>query len=214
MQNWQARVWPAQPFNLTQPSALPELTEQELWKMFQDGDEEAYTKLYRLYIKDMYRYGSSLVAASDAFVMDCIHDVFTEMWIKRERLSVPVHVKYYLLKALKTRIIHLLERKERPFTSLSEIDAEIFDPDDFEILEELDMAVSRQDKLNVLIAKLPQRQQEAIKLRFIENLNYSQIAEILQMNTQSAKNLVFRAIEKLRGWIILPVLHFFNIFLG
>jgi len=182
--------------------------------MFQDGDEEAYTKLYRLYIKDMYRYGSSLVAASDAFVMDCIHDVFTEMWIKRERLSVPVHVKYYLLKALKTRIIHLLERKERPFTPLSEIDAEIFDPDDFEILEELDMAVSRQDKLNVLIAKLPQRQQEAIKLRFIENLNYSQIAEILQMNTQSAKNLVFRAIEKLRGWIILPVLHFFNIFLG
>ncbi|MDR6806847.1 RNA polymerase sigma factor (sigma-70 family) [Dyadobacter sp. BE34] len=193
---------------------MPELTEQELWKMFQDGDEEAYTKLYRLYIKNMYRYGSSLVAASDAFVMDCIHDVFTEMWIKRERLSVPVHVKYYLLKALKTRIIHLLERKERPFTPLSEIDAEIFDPDDFEILEELDMAVSRQDKLNVLIAKLPQRQQEAIKLRFIENLNYSQIAEILQMNTQSAKNLVFRAIEKLRGWIILPVLHFFNIFLG
>lgn len=182
--------------------------------MFQDGNEEAYTKLYRLYIKDMYRYGSSLVAASDAFVMDCIHDVFTEMWIKRERLSVPVHVKYYLLKALKTRIIHLLERKERPFTPLSEIDADIFDPDDFEILEELDMAVSRQEKLNVLIAKLPQRQQEAIKLRFIENLNYSQIGEILQMNTQSAKNLVFRAIEKLRGWIVLPVLHFFNIFLG
>ncbi|WP_106594817.1 RNA polymerase sigma factor [Dyadobacter jiangsuensis] len=193
---------------------MPELTEQELWKMFQDGDEEAYTKLYRLYIKDMYRYGSSLVAASDAFVMDCIHDVFTEMWMKRERLSVPVHVKYYLLKALKTRIIHLLERKERPYTPLSEIDAEIFDPDDFEILEELDMAVSRQDKLNVLIAKLPQRQQEAIKLRFIENLNYSQIGEILQMNTQSAKNLVFRAIEKLRGWIVLPVIHFFNIFLG
>ncbi|OJV20494.1 MAG: RNA polymerase subunit sigma-24 [Dyadobacter sp. 50-39] len=193
---------------------MPELTPQELWKMFQDGDEEAYTKLYRLYIKDMYRYGSSLVAASDAFVMDCIHDVFTEMWVKRERLSVPVHVKYYLLKALKTRIIHLLERKERPFTPLSEIDLEIFDPEDFEILEELDMAASRQDKLTTLISRLPQRQQEAIKLRFIENLNYSQIGDILQMNTQSAKNLVFRAVEKLRGWIILPVIHFFNIFLG
>ncbi|SDE88284.1 RNA polymerase sigma factor, sigma-70 family [Dyadobacter soli] len=193
---------------------MPELTEQALWKAFQDGDEEAYTKLYRLYIKDMYRYGSSLVAASDAFVMDCIHDVFTEMWIKRERLSVPVHVKYYLLKALKTRIVHLLERKERPFTPLSEIDLEIFDPEDFEILEELDMATSRQEKLTTLISKLPQRQQEAIKLRFIENLNYSQIGDILQMNTQSAKNLVSRAVEKLRGWIILPVIHFFNIFLG
>lgn len=162
----------------------------------------------------MYRYGSSLVAASDAFVMDCIHDVFTELWVKRERLSVPTHVKYYLIKALKTRIMHLLERKERPFTPLSEIDLEIFDADDLEILEELDIAASRQDKLVALISRLPQRQQEAIKLRFIENLTYSQIGDILQMNTQSAKNLVFRAIEKLRGWIILPVLHFFNIFLG
>ncbi|WP_342085093.1 RNA polymerase sigma factor [Dyadobacter sp. OTU695] len=193
---------------------MPELTDQELWKAFQDGDEEAYTRLYRLYIKDMFRYGSSLVAASDAFVMDCIHDVFTELWIKRERLSVPVHVKYYLIKALKTRIMHLLERKERPFTPLSEIDLEVFDSEDFEILGELDMAASRQDKLIALVSKLPQRQQEAIKLRFIENLNYSQIGDILQMNTQSAKNLVFRAVEKLRGWIILPVIHFFNIFLG
>lgn len=193
---------------------MPELTDQELWKAFQEGDEEAYTRLYRLYIKDMFRYGSSLVAASDAFVMDCIHDVFTELWIKRERLSVPVHVKYYLIKALKTRIMHLLERKERPFTPLSEIDLEVFDSEDFEILGELDMAASRQDKLIALISKLPQRQQEAIKLRFIENLNYSQIGDILQMNTQSAKNLVFRAVEKLRGWIILPVIHFFNIFLG
>jgi RNA polymerase sigma factor (sigma-70 family) len=203
-----------QTFSTNRRPTLPELTDQELWKAFQEGDEEAYTKLYRLYIKDMYRYGSSLVAASDAFVMDCIHDVFTEMWVKRERLSVPVHVKYYLLKALKTRIVHLLERKERPFTPLSEIDFEVFDTEDFEILEELEMAVSRQDKLTALISKLPQRQQEAIKLRFIENLNYSQIGDILQMNTQSAKNLVFRAVEKLRGWIVLPVIHFFNIFLG
>jgi RNA polymerase sigma factor (sigma-70 family) len=203
-----------QTFSTNRGPTLPELTDQELWKAFQEGDEEAYTKLYRLFIKDMYRYGSSLVAASDAFVMDCIHDVFTEMWVKRERLSVPVHVKYYLLKALKTRIVHLLERKERPFTPLSEIDLEVFDTEDFEILEELEMAVSRQDKLTALISKLPQRQQEAIKLRFIENLNYSQIGDILQMNTQSAKNLVFRAVEKLRGWIVLPVIHFFNIFLG
>jgi RNA polymerase sigma factor (sigma-70 family) len=203
-----------QTFSTNRRPTLPELTDQELWKAFQEGDEEAYTKLYRLFIKDMYRYGSSLVAASDAFVMDCIHDVFTEMWVKRERLSVPVHVKYYLLKALKTRIVHLLERKERPFTPLSEIDFEVFDTEDFEILEELEMAVSRQDKLTALISKLPQRQQEAIKLRFIENLNYSQIGDILQMNTQSAKNLVFRAVEKLRGWIVLPVIHFFNIFLG
>ena len=188
--------------------------EQILWMAFLNGDQESYTKLYELFIRDMYRYGTSLVTTSDAFVLDCIHDVFTEIWAKRSRLSVPDNVKYYLLKALKTRIMHLLERKERSFKPLSEVDLQIFEPNDLEIIEELEVANSRQERLKILIAQLPNRQQEALKLRFIENLNYTEIGDLLEVNTQSAKNLVFRAIEKLRGWIILPFINFFYIFLG
>ena len=188
--------------------------EQILWMAFLDGDQESYTKLYELFIRDMYRYGTSLVTTSDAFVLDCIHDVFTEIWAKRSRLSVPDNVKYYLLKALKTRIMHLLERKERSFKPLSEVDLQIFEPNDLEIIEELEVANSRQERLKILIAQLPNRQQEALKLRFIENLNYTEIGDLLEVNTQSAKNLVFRAIEKLRGWIVLPFINFFYIFLG
>jgi RNA polymerase sigma factor (sigma-70 family) len=188
--------------------------EQKLWVAFQNGDEDAYTKLYKLFIRDMFRYGSSLVTTSDAFVLDCIHDVFTEIWAKRNRLSVPDNVKYYLLKALKTRIMHLLERKERSFKQLSEVDMSMFEPNDLEILEELELANSREERLKILIAQLPNRQQEALKLRYIENLNYSEIGSVLEVNPQSAKNLVFRAIEKLRGWIVLPFLNYFYIFLG
>lgn len=188
--------------------------EQILWMAFLNGDQESYTKLYELFIRDMYRYGTSLVTTSDAFVLDCIHDVFTEIWAKRSRLSVPDNVKYYLLKALKTRIMHLLERKERSFKPLSEVDLQIFEPNDLEIIEELEVANSRQERLKILIAQLPNRQQEALKLRFIENLNYNEIGDLLEVNTQSAKNLVFRAIEKLRGWIVLPFINFFYIFLG
>ena len=55
----------------------------------------------------MYRYGLSLVPVSEAFVLDCIHDVFAEIWAKKTRLTVPENVRYYLLKSLKTRILHL-----------------------------------------------------------------------------------------------------------
>jgi hypothetical protein len=93
-------------------------TEKTLWESFQKGDEVAYTRLYGLHVKAMYRYGMSLVSVSEAFVLDCIHDVFTEMWIKRERLTVPDNIRYYLLKSLKNRILHLLKRSERPHISL------------------------------------------------------------------------------------------------
>lgn len=179
-------------------------SEQENWQAFQQGDEQAYTALYQQHVRAMYRYGMSLVPASEAFVLDCVHDVFTEIWVKRTRLSTPNNVRFYLLKALKIRIISLLERKERPSQTLSDKEFESLwaEPNELELLEELEAASSRQERLRLLIAQLPPRQQEALKLRFVENMDYSQIGEVLDINQQSAKNLVFRAVEKLRSWTL------------
>ncbi|GAB3804401.1 sigma-70 family RNA polymerase sigma factor [Spirosoma humi] len=192
------------------------MDELQLWTAFQSGDEDAYTQLYQLHVRAMYRYGMSLVAASEAFVLDCVHDVFTEIWVKRTRLAIPTNVRHYLLKALKIRILHLLERKEHPVQSLTERDYDALwtEPNDLELLEELEAANSRKERLQRLIDQLPPRQQEALKLRFVENMNYNQIGDVMDVNHQSAKNLVFRAVEKLRGWIILPFLTFIIFFIN
>ncbi len=89
-------------------------TEIEQWKAFQQGNEEAYTALYRQHVQALYRYGMSLVLASEAFVFDCIHDVFM---IKEENTFKEVLVKK-------------------------------------------------------LISQLPPRQQEALRLRFVESFDY------------------------------------------
>lgn len=189
------------------------MNEQQLWQAFQKGDEGAYTQLYQLHIKAMYRYGMSLVAVSESFVLDCIHDVFTELWAKRDRLTLPDNIRYYLLKSLKNRIMHLLARKERPLMPLLETDYEaLWAEPDTELLDALETADNQQQQLQRLIAQLPPRQQEALKLRFVENMNYTQIGEILAVNQQSAKNLVFRAVEKLRSLLISVYLIFQLIF--
>jgi len=187
------------------------INEQQLWQEFQEGDEEAYTQLYRLHVRAMYRYGLSLVPVSEAFVLDCIHDVFTEIWAKRTRLSVPDNVRYYLLKSLKTRILHLLKRHERPhqFISQPEFDDLWTEPSEAEVLMEQEENFDRQELIQRLISQLPPRQQEAIRLRFVENMEYNQIAELLSMNRQSAQNLVFRAVEKLRNWLLPCLLYLF-----
>lgn len=178
--------------------------EQQLWQAFQSGNEEAYTTLYRLHVKAMYRYGMSLVSVSEAFVFDCIHDVFTEIWIKRERLSIPEHVRHYLLKSLKTRIIHLLHRQEKARFSipLDEFDDLWSEPSIDDLYVQKEEAENRQEMMAKLIALLPHRQQEAIRLRFTENMDYQQIGDILDVNRQSAQNLVQRAVQKLREWLV------------
>ena len=183
-----------------------------LWQAFQQGNEAAYTTLYREHIKAMYRYGMSLVPASEAFVFDCIHDVFTEIWIKRERLAVPDNIRYYLLKSLKNRILHLLQRKEKITQSLDHQDFEDlwFEPSPEETFALVEDTQNREELVRKLISQLPPRQQEVLRLRYIEDLDYKEIGEILSVNSQSAQNLVFRAVEKLRTWLIPCFILFFQ----
>jgi RNA polymerase sigma factor (sigma-70 family) len=176
----------------------------DLWQAFLKGDESAYTTLYRNHIRAMYRYGISLVPASEAFVFDCIHDVFTEIWVKRNRLSLPDNVRHYLLKSLKNRVLHLLERKERITKPIENYDfdelwAEPSVEETFALKEE---SHNREELVKKLINQLPPRQQEVLRLRFVEDLDYKEIGELLSVNSQSAQNLGFRAIEKLRNWLI------------
>jgi len=162
----------------------------------------------------MYRYGMSLVAASESFVLDCIHDVFTELWAKRKRLSVPDNVRHYLLKCLKVRILHLLQRQQRPHQVLPQAD---FDdlwagPSAEDLFAEQEDTLNRQALVQKLLGQLPPRQQEAIRLRFVEELDYTEIADVLAINRQSAQNLVFRGVEKLRTWLVPEILLFLSFF--
>lgn len=185
-----------------------------LWQSFQQGNEEAYAALYRAHVRAMYRYGMSLVPVSEAFVFDCIHDVFTELWIKRSRLSEPANVRFYLLKALKVRVLHLLQRQERPHQDLTQIDFDDLwaEPSTEDLFSEQEEKHNRQALIQKLISQLPPRQQEAIRLRFVEELDYGEIANVLAINRQSAQNLVHRAVDKLRTWLIICLVFFLHFY--
>lgn len=184
--------------------------EATLWKELLGGDKEAYTVIYGLHVKAMYRYGMSLVSISEDFILDCIHDVFLEVWIKRDRLTVPDNIRLYLFVALKNRALHLLKRQERPqmFVVQDNLEDLWFDPSAEDIQIQKEESMDREEMLNRLVGQLPSRQQEAIRLRFVENMGYQEIGQVLDINIQSANNLVFRAIEKLRGWVMLALIVF------
>lgn len=177
------------------------LNDIQAWEAFKEGDEEAYALIYRENVGAMYRYGMSLSSLSEYFVFDCIHDVFTEIWAKRQILSIPINVRSYLLKALKNRMQNQILRRESKFLPLGEGDFDELWED--AIAEESNLinsieGFSKEDLVNKLINQLPPRQQEALRLRFIEELEYNEVATIMSINRQSAQNLVVRAIEKIR----------------
>ena len=166
------------------------------WQALKKGDASAFEHIYRTHVQLLYRYGMNF-GADDDVVTDAIQDVFTDIWHKRERLGPTDNVKFYLLKSLKNRLFRVASVSSR-FQTLEENVNDFSDvcPQDYSECDEEHQVFAQ--KLPLLLTELPARQQEIVRLRFYENLSHQQIAELLQMNPQSAKNLLHRAIESLR----------------
>lgn len=170
------------------------------WQALKKGDASAFEHIYRSHIQLLYRYGMSFGAGDDV-VTDAIQDVFTHIWHKRSHLGSTDNVKFYLLKSLKNRLFRVASVSNR-FEMLGENSDSVCDDYSQDCFEyDRDEQVIEQN-LSFFLTELPARQQEIVRLRFYENLSHQQIAELLQMNIQSAKNLLHRAIESLRRKIL------------
>jgi RNA polymerase sigma factor (sigma-70 family) len=174
------------------------LSDSTLWNQLRAGDEEAFSQLFERYYSPLVNYAKTLMSESDT-VKDCVQEVFIDIWTYRYKLNEAITVKAYLLSCVRKRIARHHER-EHIFSKVKDVDSLEF-LFDFSIEEQLiadeTMAIKVQ-QLNRLINNLPARQKEALYLRYHQGLSVEQVAEVLNMNYQSTKNLLHRAILQLR----------------
>ena len=173
------------------------LYDQEvIWKKFKQGDQSAFSMLYRHFYSSLYFY--ALKATGDQEdAQECVQELFVTLWNSRSRLSDVSGIKPYLFKSLRG----IIQRHLSPrfiCTALSPDDsyALSFSPEDFLIRQEDD--TYRQDTLAEMLNQLPTRQREAVYLKYYEELSYPQIAEVLQINYQSVVNLIYQAFRQLK----------------
>ncbi len=171
-------------------------SELGLWYDFISGNENAFRIIYDHYVQELFRFGLHFSKSED-LVLDAIHDLFIDLYNYRPQLKSANSIKHYLLLSLKRKIFRLqgeesrylsFDSEEIPFSySLTYSDEENNGNDD--------------DRLKLLekaMAELSDRQREAIYLRYVSGLSYEELGEILQLNYQSARNLIHRGMEKLR----------------
>ena len=170
-----------------------------LWNNLRDGDEKSFSMLFERYYTDLLRYGNSLYPYEEK-VQDCIQDVFTDIWVYRNVLQSSVIVKAYLLSSVRKRIARLYERDHifRKTTSTDSIAFLLEFSVDYELIDDDYATKEKVIHLNNLLKDLPARQKEALYLRYHQGLTVEQIAEMLDVNYQSASNLLHRGLLSLR----------------
>jgi RNA polymerase sigma factor (sigma-70 family) len=180
-------------------------TDRNLWTSFINGDAEALNLLYKRFVDVLYAFGLRFTDDTD-LVKDGIQDLFVDLFKYRKTLAPEVNVKSYLFTSLKRKICLVLKKKaaeinhifEVPFLLSSSIEEQIInDEHQTELLL----------KLNKQLELLPSRQKEALYLRFNAELEYEEIAQIMNVSLETCRTLVYRGVKQLRERMVVNHLY-------
>lgn len=189
-------------FNLSKLLKLNNDTQLEaLWlQRLQQNDEQALAAIMRKYYTALYNYGARFTN-DEALVKDCIQEVFISLWQRRENAADILSPRYYLLRAVKNKVLKSLHQNvirtgsmegESAYDFLQEFSVE-------KLIIDKQMSEEQATILRKTMAQLSKRQHELIYLKFYQHLDHAQIAGLMNLNRQSVYNLLHETIQKLRS---------------
>lgn len=170
-------------------------------------DPRAFAELYDHYYARIFGYvlrrTANLEAAQD-ITSETFFKALRKLWQFRWR---SISFSSWLYKIASNEISQYYRRPEyRKSASLEELQEQGFEPVsphdlEGELIEAQEELRQHQDFLEIQekIVRLPAKYQEVIALRFFEQKQIKEIAEILGKKEGTVKSLLHRAIEKLRA---------------
>ena len=169
-----------------------------LWSSFKSGNNDAFEKLYNLYFPILGSYGKRL-NSNKTLVEDAIHDVFVELWRRKEFLSEVDNIKYYLFRAVRNKLNE--NYKDEHFESSEDINNFLDYLSTLSSEQEIISAENRDSQKKIIslaLNNLSKRQQEVVHLRFFDGLSLDDISLIMDLPKQVVKNLLSKSYAILR----------------
>ena len=166
----------------------------ELMALYQGGDIAAFNCLYDKYKSQVYGYLYKRI--NNRIEVDEIYqDVFLRLHHSRARYKSEFPFEPWLFAVLRNSLIDYYRKKSKEYHAVPLDD-----------LERLPAALHVEDK-HSLDGLLPQgtglnnSQRQAIELRYGEDFSFEEIALRLETTSSNARQLVSRALKKLRKFI-------------
>ena len=174
----------------------------QLWEAFRYGEARALAALFEEYYDALYHYGRKLTN-DEELVKDCIQNLFQKLWRRRQGLRAVQVVKAYLFKALRRHLgdeTKLLRQHRHLLPAYFDSFEVTYSHEEFLINQQRDSEQSK--RLQAALNRLSKRQREALYLKFFGGFSYERIAEVMVLNIQSVRNLVFNALKAVRTMLL------------
>ena len=160
--------------------------------MIHSEQREWILQAVETYERPLMSYATRLLGDVER-ARDTVQDTFLRLW-QADRASVDGHLAKWLYTVCRNRALDV-RRKERRMTRLETTNVEAKRTPDKPVGAEV-----RSDGGGVAdaVAKLPERQQEAVRLKFQGGLSYREIAAVMDTTVSNVGVLLHTAIKSMR----------------
>lgn len=176
-------------------------TTENLWVSFINGDDNALNTIYKEFVDVLYAFGLRFTEDPDV-VKDSMQDLFVDLFKYRKTLSAEVNVKAYLFTSLKRKICLVLKKAATRENHIFQLSFSLSYCTEDQLTDD-GIKTEMLLKLDKQLTLLPSRQKEALYLRFNSELDYEEIAMIMDVSVGTARTLVYRGVKQLRERMVI-----------
>ena len=167
-----------------------------LWNSLKEGSYTAFEKIFKSYYPSLLSYGLRFNKDEEE-IKDCIQILFLNIWERKEFLGNSDSIRNYLLASLRRLILKRI-KKSIPFVELDFDDANFH----IELSFESQMIHDQTLRENIIflqnaIQNLPDRQKEALYLKFYNDQSFADIAAVMNITTRAVYKLIYKALDSL-----------------
>jgi len=175
-----------------------ESNDYPLWQSFKEGDRTSFQTIYFSNFKNLSEYGMRIIDDKE-LVKDCIHDLFVKLWNNKSNLGNITAIRSYLMVSLRATLFNKIQQNKR--MSISEFNGgqpfEMVFSVESDFITKETSSIQTQTLLDALNELTP-RQKEVIYLRYFEEMDYEEIATIMEITVKGTYKLAARGLETLR----------------
>ena len=159
-------------------------------------DKAAFEELFRSYFTPLCSFAQKFVQDADE-AKDIVHQVFINLWNKRDVIDVNTSLKSYLFQGVQNRSLNFIRDNKK----LVKFDTPQNEAELGTYLDSTDHLESAEAeaRINEALDRLPDKCREIFLMNRFDNMKYREIAEKLKISIKTVETQMSRALKALRN---------------
>lgn len=183
---------------LSLPWVFNMVSDKKIWDDFRKGGKSALSHIYYQHIQMLFRYGKKFTQDDD-LIKDTIQDLFIDLIRTRNNLGETDNITFYLMVSFRRKLVKNLKKVKLNSDPVEEdeLTTEIVYSAEEELINKENLT-QREEKVRKALAGITPKQREILYYKFSCEFDYEQICEIMELQYDSARKQVSRALKVMK----------------